>query len=113
MNTATSSRDRRRFAACCEKRSTASATRRLTRGGRQREVDGRVAPLAGVLDLPEVHRGRPGEAGDEVGRELLLADVVLRRRVVVELPREADLVLRRRQLLLQPADVGVRLEVGI
>ena len=52
----------------------------------------------------------PNALGEQVGREHLLRGVELRRDVVVELPREADLVLRRRQLLLQHLHVLVRLE---
>ena len=51
-----------------------------------------------------------GQARHERGGELLLLGVVLRRGVVVELPRERDAVFGRGQLLLQLRDVARRLE---
>ena len=52
-------------------------------------------------------------AGDDVGRNALDPDVVLHDLVVVELAREADLVLGRGEFLLERQEVLVRLEVGI
>src|SRR5690348_2955579 len=112
MKPTTSQRERRRFASCCAKRSRRGA---LTSGGGpvHREVHHRHGALRRVLDLPELRRRRLREPRDEVGGELHLRGVVLRRRVVVELPRESDLVLRTRELLLQLRDVAGGLELRI
>src|SRR2546427_10001075 len=85
---------------------------RPSRLGLQREVDLWHGALALVRDLPQVGGLGPGQPRDERRRELLLARVVLGRRVVVELAREGDAVLRRRQLLLELADVARGLELG-
>src|SRR3990172_4392334 len=70
----------------------------------------------GPAFLPYLEIFRRGEVehrGDEVGREGLDLVVVRHHRVVVELAREGDLVLRRGQFLLERGHVLVRLELGI
>src|SRR5687768_18456200 len=122
MKPTMSQRDRRRFLSCCVKRSTGSVNvivvvdsddvpsraswKPRSRPWLQRrlvavEVHARKSALRFVVDLPQVHWGCARDARDEVRRELLLASVVLRRRVVVELASEGDLVLRRGELLLE------------
>src|SRR5438309_9330988 len=69
--------------------------------------------LGGRLSLEEVTLREPEHPGDEHVREGLDRLIEVEDRRVVVLPREADLVLGRRQLLLEVQDVLVRLELRI
>src|SRR5688500_14629788 len=126
MKPNTSTRERRRLDACCEKRSMGSsvmrvrsafpsptARRELLRRPVHRQVDLRNRAFGDIGDLPELDRRRTGHPSDEIGGELLLPGVVLRGRVVIELPRERDLVLGGGQLLLQLRHVPGRLEIRV
>src|SRR5688572_33462104 len=64
-------------------------------------------------DLEVVALAEPEHAGDEDGGEGLNRGIELAHRAVVVLPAEADLVLRRGQLLLELHDVLVRLEIRV
>src|SRR6266545_7591876 len=65
------------------------------------QVDFRDFAVGGFLDLEELHWLEIECLGDEAVGEDLLRNVEPRRDVVVELPRETDLVLRRGELLHQ------------
>ena len=69
--------------------------------------------LGRVLDLEELDRLELERLGDEAVGEDLLGRVEARRDVVVELAREADLVLRRGELLHQRLDALVGLQVRV
>ena len=75
-----------------------------------RKINDRHVPIGRGRDLEKL-RGLETQGGrEQIGREDLLRGVEAGRDVVVELAREADLVLRSRQLFLQQLDVLVRLE---
>src|SRR5262245_65615063 len=69
--------------------------------------------LRRVGDLEERRRLEVEHPRQDVRRERLELRVVLHGGVVVELPREADLVFRRGELLLEREEVRVRLELGV
>ena len=85
----------------------------VTAGGREAQVDraGRSAPPASASKNSRLREAeRPGD--QHVG-EGLDRGVVVEHAGVVVLAREADLVLGRRQLLLQLEHVLVRLQLGV
>src|ERR687895_2618844 len=65
------------------------------------------------LCVEEVATGEAKRAGDQDVREHLQRGVVLEHAGVVVLPREADLVLGRGQLLLEVEHVLVRLQIRV
>src|SRR5712664_2624688 len=103
----TASQSVRRFARCsASKKSIAAPT-----GSGERDFH--WLPLDRALDLPEPRFDEAPPAGDQRYREALAARVVRGHRVVVGLPRERDLVLRRGQLLGELVHGGVRFEIRI
>src|SRR5688572_12886717 len=95
----------RRFWAC--------AWKNVVRSRPTSELDLDCLPLLGGLDFEVLPVPEAEEAADDVRRELVDAVVVLERRVVVVLSREADTVLRRRELFLQCQHVLVGLELRV
>src|SRR5829696_3527460 len=75
-----------------------------------RQVNHWSVPFSDRGDFEELRGSEAKTGGEQVRRELLLRRVEVGRDVVVELPCEAHLVLRRRQLFLQHLDVVVRLK---
>src|SRR6185369_12915979 len=96
---------RRRFPSCCSWKVARSVSPQA-----QIDLGHRLVRLGRGEQL---RRLEGEEAGDEITGEALLARVVVGDGVVVVLPRETDLVLRRRQLLLQAQDVLVGLELRV
>src|ERR687889_695743 len=74
--------------------------------------DGHGLPL-GALGLEVLTLGEAHGAGEDHGREALYLGVVGLDGVVVVLPGEGDLVLRRGELLLKVDEDRVRPEIGI
>ena len=91
---------------------TAAEERELYAPG-VREADRRHLAVAGILDLEELPRPEAEHARDEHRGEGLDRVVVRQHRVVVDLPRDGDLVLRVLQLVLEVQEVLVRLQLRI
>src|ERR1041384_5098707 len=77
----------------------------------ERQIHLRHLTLVGDGDLKQLSGLEPEATRNQVGREFLLRDVVASGDVIVELPREADLVLGRGQLLLQRLNVLARAQL--
>jgi len=79
----------------------------------QRQIDIRNRPFGFDGDLEKDCRDEIEHRRDDVCREDLLGNVELRGDVVVELPREGDLVFRARQFFLKLFHVLIRFQVRI
>src|SRR3990172_8092952 len=79
----------------------------------QIEVHSGHRPLRRIADLEQFRRDELEHAGDEVAWESLLCYVEPRGNVIIELPREGNLILRARELFLQLLDVLIRLQVRV
>src|SRR3990170_4755915 len=81
----------------------------------RRELDLRDRALRRVGDLEVLLDGEPEHAGEQVRRERHQGGVVVADVPVVEAPRERDLVLGGRQLLLQLVERldGAQLRIGL
>ena len=86
---------------------------RPARPGRRLEADCRHLAVAGGLDLEELALREAERAGDQHGREHLDRVVVRQYRVVVDLPRNGDLVLGVLKLRLEVEEVRARLQVRV
>ena len=111
MNPMTSQVERRRLASCwCEEVAASSLTARAGLLNERSTVGTARSPR---LDLPQLSGLALASPATSMVGNVRLLGVVLCRDVVVELPREPDLVLRAGQLLLELQHVLVGLEVGI
>src|ERR1700741_5609757 len=81
------------------------------RGSRKRYLWCRA--VGGVVDLEELRALEAEHAGDEVRGCLLDHDVVVAHRTVVVAPRELNLVLDFREVVLQLLEVGAGLQFRI
>src|SRR5690349_13106709 len=97
----------RSSAAAAARRRRALRARCVTRrpGGRCGEADLRRRALGRILDLEELALREAEGAGEHNGRERLDPVVVREHRVVVDLARNRDLVLRVLQLGLEVEEV--------
>src|SRR5687768_3126976 len=108
----TRNRDRRRLAAISAYRPRVSIAWMRVDPCALAQVDLHGLAL-GLVRFEELLGGEAQQAADDVGGKRLQPGVEAHDGVVVELARERDPVLGPRQLLLEPHDVLVGLELGI
>src|ERR1043166_880278 len=72
-----------------------------------------IEGFAIFADLEELSRPEAEQAGEQRGRELLDAGVVLLHRIVEEAPRRREFVFDIREFGLQLLEIGIGLEIRI